>query len=110
MLTTPATLVRVEAFAYFVLSILAYRALRGGWVMFALLFLAPDLSNTFLPNTTATHPQASHPAYDITFQKSRARSFSFLVSVQFLLKSFFLREVEVDAVRYPWNSLFTIPI
>ncbi|KAA6465224.1 DUF4260 family protein [Acidobacteria bacterium AB60] len=43
MLTKPALLVRSEAFAYFVLAILAYRALRGNWGDFALLFLAPDL-------------------------------------------------------------------
>lgn len=43
MLTRPALLVRLEAVAFFVTSILLYRVTRGSWVLFAVLFLAPDL-------------------------------------------------------------------
>ncbi|HEX2815140.1 MAG TPA: DUF4260 domain-containing protein [Phenylobacterium sp.] len=37
-------LLRLEAAAGLLLSIAAYRAMGGGWAMFALLILAPDLS------------------------------------------------------------------
>jgi hypothetical protein len=40
----PAALLRVEGVALLVLSVLLYRANGGGWVMFGVLLLAPDLS------------------------------------------------------------------
>lgn len=43
MLTTPASIVRVEAFAYFIVSIVLYKLTHGSWLLFAVLFLVPDL-------------------------------------------------------------------
>ena len=40
----PAALLRVEGVALFVLSVLLYRVNGGGWLMFGVLLLAPDLS------------------------------------------------------------------
>ena len=40
----PAALLRVEGVALLVLSVLLYRVNGGGWLMFGVLFLAPDLS------------------------------------------------------------------
>ena len=40
----PATLLRVEGVALLVLSVLLYRVNGGGWLMFGVLLLAPDLS------------------------------------------------------------------
>ena len=40
----PAALLRVESVALFVLSVLLYRVNGGGWLMFGVLLLAPDLS------------------------------------------------------------------
>ncbi len=43
-LTAPAVLLRFEGAALLVLSILLYERHGGGWLIFALLILAPDLS------------------------------------------------------------------
>ncbi len=40
----PAVLLRVEGIALLVLSVLLYRVNGGGWFMFGVLLLAPDLS------------------------------------------------------------------
>ena len=40
----PAALLRVEGVALLVLSVLLYRVNGGGWLMFGVLLLAPDLS------------------------------------------------------------------
>lgn len=40
----PKPLLHLEGAAIFALSIVAYRSSHGGWWLFALLFLAPDLS------------------------------------------------------------------
>jgi hypothetical protein len=40
----PASLLRVEGVALLVLSVLLYRVNGGGWLMFGVLLLAPDLS------------------------------------------------------------------
>jgi hypothetical protein len=39
-----AVLLRLEGLAAFAFAVAAYAALGGGWVLFAVLFLAPDLS------------------------------------------------------------------
>jgi hypothetical protein len=41
---TPKVLLRAEGLAVFGLSVLLYRLHAGAWLLFALLFLAPDLS------------------------------------------------------------------
>ncbi len=38
------TILRLEGLAYFGISLLIYTMLRGSWVTFAILFLAPDLA------------------------------------------------------------------
>jgi hypothetical protein len=43
-LLRPAALLRVEGVALLVLSVLLYRETGGGWLMFGVLLLAPDLS------------------------------------------------------------------
>ena len=43
-LLRPAALLRVEGVALLVLSVLLYRVNGGGWLMFGVLLLAPDLS------------------------------------------------------------------
>ena len=43
-MSVPGTLLRLEAFALLLASILEYRHLSGAWWLFALLLLAPDLS------------------------------------------------------------------
>lgn len=44
---TPRTLLRVEGLAVFALSLLLYDKLHtGGWLLFVILFLAPDVSMT----------------------------------------------------------------
>src|ERR671917_1310053 len=40
----PAALLRVEGVVLLVLSVLLYRVKGGGWLMFGVLLLAPDLS------------------------------------------------------------------
>ena len=40
----PAALLRVEGVVLLVLSVLLYRVSGGGWLMFGVLMLAPDLS------------------------------------------------------------------
>ena len=40
----PTTLLRAEGVALLVLSVLLYRVNGGGWLMFGVLLLAPDLS------------------------------------------------------------------
>ncbi len=37
-------ILRLEGFAYFVIAIVIYMMLRGSWLTFAILFLAPDLA------------------------------------------------------------------
>ncbi len=44
LLFTPAVLVRLEGLAVFALAITLYAWTGGSWVIFLLLFLAPDLS------------------------------------------------------------------
>lgn len=44
--TRPTILLRLEGVAVFALAALLYRELGAGWLMFALLFLVPDLSIT----------------------------------------------------------------
>ena len=44
MLTKPAVLLRTEGIAILVVSVLLYRHIHAGWALFAILFLAPDLS------------------------------------------------------------------
>jgi hypothetical protein len=44
MLTRPALLLRLEALLVLLASFIAFSLIHGGWVMFALLFLAPDLA------------------------------------------------------------------
>ena len=43
MLTHPAPLLRMEDGVLFILSFLLYHDLRLSWILFAVLFLAPDL-------------------------------------------------------------------
>jgi len=43
MLTRPAVLLKLEGAAVFALSLYAYHALHAGWLLFAVLILAPDL-------------------------------------------------------------------
>lgn len=43
MLTRPALLVRFEAAAILVVTLVAYHDLQASWLLFALLFLTPDL-------------------------------------------------------------------
>jgi hypothetical protein len=43
-LLRPATLLRAEGVALLVFSVLLYRETGGGWLMFGVLLLAPDLS------------------------------------------------------------------
>lgn len=43
MLTRPALLLRLEGIALFVASTLVYRHIHGRWILYAVLFLAPDL-------------------------------------------------------------------
>jgi Domain of unknown function (DUF4260) len=38
------TVLRLEGLAYFAISLLIYSMLRGSWMTFAILFLAPDLA------------------------------------------------------------------
>ncbi|KAA6462850.1 DUF4260 family protein [Acidobacteria bacterium AB60] len=43
MITTPALLLRFEALGVLVATILLYQTTHGSWLLFAVLFLAPDL-------------------------------------------------------------------
>lgn len=43
-MTQPALLLRLEALLVLSASLLGYRALHGHWILFAALFLVPDLS------------------------------------------------------------------
>jgi len=44
MLTKPALLLRLEGILVFAVSILCYHETHAGWILFAVLLLAPDLS------------------------------------------------------------------
>jgi hypothetical protein len=44
MLTRPSTLLRVEETALLIATLFAYQHLHYSWLLFALLFLTPDLS------------------------------------------------------------------
>jgi len=44
MLTKPVVLLRMEGIPLLVASILLYRHVHGSWILFAVLFLSPDLS------------------------------------------------------------------
>jgi Domain of unknown function (DUF4260) len=44
MLTRPSTLLRIEEAAILTLSLFAYQYLHASWLLFAILFLTPDLS------------------------------------------------------------------
>ena len=44
MLTRPAVLLHIEEAALFLLTLFAYQHLHYSWLLFALLFLTPDLS------------------------------------------------------------------
>ena len=44
MRLAPRTLLRLEGLALFLFAVFFYRELQQGWLMFALLFLVPDLS------------------------------------------------------------------
>ena len=44
LLSTPAVLLRLEGLAVFVLATSLYAGTGGNWIVFLLLFLAPDLS------------------------------------------------------------------
>src|SRR5215469_2339761 len=44
MLTKPALLLRIEGVLLFAVSIVCYHETRAGWILFAVLLLAPDLS------------------------------------------------------------------
>jgi hypothetical protein len=58
MLTRPSALLRLEEALLLILTLFAYQHLHASWLLFALLFLAPDLSmlgyiaNTRLGATT----------------------------------------------------------
>jgi hypothetical protein len=41
---TPRVLLRIEGFAFLVAAVLGYAALRGSWLLFALVLLIPDVS------------------------------------------------------------------
>ncbi len=43
MLTHPATLLRIEEAALLILSLFAFQHLHASWLLFAILFLTPDL-------------------------------------------------------------------
>src|SRR5205823_5880484 len=43
MLTRPSTLLRIEESALLLATLFAYQHLHASWLLFALLFLAPDL-------------------------------------------------------------------
>jgi hypothetical protein len=43
MLTRPSTLLRLEEAALFILTLVAYQHLHYSWLLFAILFLTPDL-------------------------------------------------------------------
>ncbi len=43
MLTKPAVLLRLEGVALFVSSVVLYRHIHASWIVFAVLFLSPDL-------------------------------------------------------------------
>ncbi len=43
MLTKPVILLRLEGLALLAVSVLLYRGLHASWVLFAVLFLSPDL-------------------------------------------------------------------
>jgi hypothetical protein len=43
MLTSPSTLLRIEEAALLLLTLVAYQHLRYSWLLFAILFLTPDL-------------------------------------------------------------------
>ena len=52
MLTKPALLLRIEGVLLFAVSIVCYRETHAGWILFAVLLLAPDLSMTgYVANT-----------------------------------------------------------
>jgi len=43
MLTHPTVLLRIEEATLFILTVALYRHLHASWILFAVLFLAPDL-------------------------------------------------------------------
>jgi hypothetical protein len=43
MLTKPAVLLRLEGFALLASSVFLYRQIHASWILFAVLFLSPDL-------------------------------------------------------------------
>jgi hypothetical protein len=58
---TPRLLLRVEALAVLILSVVAYQRLHGSWILFALLLLVPDVSLAGY----AINPRVGAAAYNV---------------------------------------------
>jgi hypothetical protein len=57
MISRPVLLLRMEAAVVLTTSLLCYRELHGGWLLFATLFLVPDLSLAgYLPSVKVGAP------------------------------------------------------